>query len=152
MESEMEIVCEECGVTFVHVPRNQRSPNVPARCSLCQSQRALSQFQAAEPQYTGDPNEYRSPMACSTPAPQRRHRDNRRQDQRPSSNDTSVSRHPSQQRSPQRRGPRQQLFSTVCAKCGSTTHVPFQPSKFQQVLCRACYREVRTPPPAPENG
>ena len=39
---------------------------------------------------------------------------------------------------------RRQLFPAVCADCGKTTEVPFEPSQGRPVYCSDCYRKVRT--------
>ena len=39
--------------------------------------------------------------------------------------------------------PRRQLFPAVCADCGKTTEVPFEPSQGRPVYCSDCYRKVR---------
>jgi CxxC-x17-CxxC domain-containing protein len=139
MENELDIVCEDCGVTFVHTPRTDRPTAAPTRCSLCRSQFARSKAATDKPQYTGDPNEYRSPMACTFPEPRRSGRDGRGPVERTVGNEGGRARHRSAR----------PMFTAVCSKCGSTAHVPFQPSKFQEVLCRTCYQEKRGVRPAP---
>ncbi len=39
--------------------------------------------------------------------------------------------------------PRRQLFPAVCADCGKSTEVPFEPSQGRPVYCSDCYRKVR---------
>lgn len=41
------------------------------------------------------------------------------------------------------RGPRE-LHDAVCAECGTTTQVPFQPSGDRPVYCRDCYAQRRS--------
>ncbi|MFC1913305.1 CxxC-x17-CxxC domain-containing protein [Chloroflexota bacterium] len=36
-----------------------------------------------------------------------------------------------------------QMFPTVCAECGKSTEVPFQPRGDKPVYCSDCYRKVR---------
>ncbi len=36
-----------------------------------------------------------------------------------------------------------QMFPTVCAECGKSTEVPFQPHGDKPVYCSDCYRKVR---------
>jgi CxxC-x17-CxxC domain-containing protein len=142
MENELDIVCEDCGVTFVHMPRGDRPTAAPTRCSLCRSQFARSKATTDKPQYTGDPNEYRSPMACTFPEPRRSGRDGRGLVERTGGVGSEGGR--------ARHRAARPMFTAVCSKCGSTAHVPFQPSKFQEVLCRTCYQEkrgVRSAPP-----
>lgn len=43
----------------------------------------------------------------------------------------------------QRGGPRQ-MFTAVCADCGVTTEVPFEPRQGRPVYCRSCF-EKRNP-------
>lgn len=40
------------------------------------------------------------------------------------------------------RGPRE-MHEAVCANCGVTTQVPFQPSGDRPVYCRECYAQKR---------
>ncbi len=40
------------------------------------------------------------------------------------------------------RAPRQ-MFPAICAECGKSTEVPFQPSGDRPVYCSDCYRKVR---------
>lgn len=35
------------------------------------------------------------------------------------------------------------MFSAVCAECGKTTQVPFEPRGDKPVYCSDCYRKVR---------
>lgn len=37
-----------------------------------------------------------------------------------------------------------QMYPAVCAICGTTTTVPFQPSGDKPVYCRDCFRQKRT--------
>ncbi|MCD6567932.1 MAG: zinc-ribbon domain containing protein [Dehalococcoidia bacterium] len=39
-------------------------------------------------------------------------------------------------------GPRQ-MFPAVCAECGKSTEVPFQPRGDRPVYCSDCYRKLR---------
>ena len=41
------------------------------------------------------------------------------------------------------RGPRE-MHDAVCASCGATTQVPFQPSGDRPVYCRDCYAQKRS--------
>ena len=36
-----------------------------------------------------------------------------------------------------------QMFPVICADCGKSTEVPFQPSNDKPVYCSDCYRKVR---------
>lgn len=145
MEEDFEMVCQGCGVTFVGSAAQARmlgqegeAEKKPVFCSLCRAARGQSLREEQErTQYTGDPNEYRSPMACDSPPSRPR----------------GPWRGPPREggRAPSRGGGRRmtgggQLFSATCTQCGATAHVPFQPSKFQQVLCRSCFQEKRNAP------
>jgi len=147
MENELEIVCEDCGVTFVYTPRGGRRGSIdtpPTRCSLCRAEHARSARNQGTPSYTGDPNEYRSPMACDEPEPVR--------PRRPRGPNPRRGNHDQHEPGRSKRRDRQ-MFTAVCSKCGATAHLPFQPSKFQEVLCRSCYQEKRgrgRNPPRPE--
>jgi len=138
-EEDFEMVCQGCGVTFVGTAAQLRmlerteGEQRPVFCSLCRGVQGRSGREEDRPRYTGDANEYRSPMACDDP--------------------------PARSRGPRRGPPRdggrpaprasggratgRQLFSATCTKCGATAHVPFQPSRFQEVLCRTCFQEKR---------
>ncbi len=39
--------------------------------------------------------------------------------------------------------PRREMFPAVCAECGKSTQVPFQPSEDRPVYCRDCYNKIR---------
>jgi len=39
--------------------------------------------------------------------------------------------------------PRRQLFPAVCADCGKSTEVPFEPSQGRPVYCSDCFRKVK---------
>lgn len=158
MESEHEILCDACGVSFIPRYRHGQPPTAPpkgqSRCSICRARDAESRRTDARPNYTGDVNEYRSPMACDFPAgrnpygrnPYGRNPYGRKpNDQR---GHREANRNPSAQQEKNlgartQHQPRRAEFVAVCANCGATAHVPFEPSRFQQVLCRACHRENR---------
>ncbi|MDD4859645.1 MAG: zinc-ribbon domain containing protein [Dehalococcoidales bacterium] len=36
-----------------------------------------------------------------------------------------------------------QMFPAVCAECGKTTQVPFEPKQGRPVYCSDCYRKVK---------
>jgi CxxC-x17-CxxC domain-containing protein len=38
---------------------------------------------------------------------------------------------------------RREMFPAVCAQCGQSTQVPFQPRDNRPVYCSACYNKVR---------
>ena len=38
---------------------------------------------------------------------------------------------------------RSQMFPAVCAQCGKTTEVPFEPREGRPVYCSDCYRKVK---------
>jgi CxxC-x17-CxxC domain-containing protein len=40
---------------------------------------------------------------------------------------------------------RREMFPAVCAECGISTHVPFEPRQDRPVYCRECYDKVRLP-------
>jgi len=42
---------------------------------------------------------------------------------------------------------RRVTYQGICAKCGATAHVPFEPTSGREVLCRGCYAEKRGLPP-----
>ena len=159
MTEPMDVVCEGCGVTFVlsefaHSRRESLEPEQrpPLLCSLCRAERRQTRAQEAsgETKFTGDPNEYRSPMdvrAPDGPARRGRRRSVRRGDQ--GASDGAKHREGERPRRRRRRnaGGSRVLYPAVCAKCGASTHVPFQPSKWQPVYCRACYADLRAGTP-----
>lgn len=40
--------------------------------------------------------------------------------------------------------PVRQMFPAVCAQCGKSTEVPFEPSNGRPVYCRDCYNKINT--------
>ena len=40
-------------------------------------------------------------------------------------------------------GAPRQMFQAICADCGKSTEVPFQPSQGRPVYCSDCYRKVQ---------
>ena len=40
-------------------------------------------------------------------------------------------------------GSRRQMFPAVCAECGKSTEVPFEPRGDRPVYCSDCYRKLR---------
>lgn len=45
---------------------------------------------------------------------------------------------------------RKMMYQGICAKCGATAHVPFEPTSGREVLCRGCYAEKKGLPPIDE--
>lgn len=39
--------------------------------------------------------------------------------------------------------PRREMFTVVCAECGNTTQVPFEPRDGRPVYCSDCYNKTR---------
>ncbi|WP_437676450.1 zinc-ribbon domain containing protein [Sorangium sp. So ce131] len=109
-----------------------------------------------KPRYTGDVNEYRSPMQDAysglTPAwtvPSHYHQRPRggapaRDDgnyRAPSFAGERRAVAPSRAAAPQPRAPRTRpMFSITCKSCGSEGEVPFKPVEGRDVFCQACYR------------
>lgn len=135
--SEHECLCDDCGVTFV-ARRNPspRAGETKRLCSLCRANlRAARQTTTA--QVSGDRNEYRSPMPCELPAAQP-HR-------KPHPSTPRTASHTAKTRGKASTGARsrRELFAKVCDRCGATAYVPFEPTRFQPVLCRGCYNEKK---------
>jgi len=110
--------------------------------------------------YTGDVNEYRSPMAdphfATYPSYGRPNhaahaprQENQQGPHRPARSFGGPSRDaiaPREGGAPRGsnmsgpRGPRGQGFAITCAACGVAASVPFKPAEGQKVYCRTCYR------------
>lgn len=104
--------------------------------------------------FTGDVNEYRSPMAdphfASYPSYGRRTFHPAGQTPRPRvARDDGNYRAPSGGQQGQPRGPRpsgshgpsrSHGFPITCAACGTSATVPFKPNENQKVYCKTCYR------------
>jgi CxxC-x17-CxxC domain-containing protein len=117
--------------------------------------------------YTGDVNEYRSPMqdrSFTAPSWPRAEDPPRRAPRRPASpapwSSDGVYRAPStfhgdragnvQPHGPRpHAGPRHrapsELFHITCSACGAQAEVPFQPAEGRDVFCQPCYRARRPP-------
>jgi CxxC-x17-CxxC domain-containing protein len=172
---DIEVSCQECGETFVftgaeaafYKARSLSMP--PKRCKECRGARARGNERVAESSAdrypTGDPNEYRSPMACETPGlnfARQRPTNVRTRPRTPQSDEYRSpafrDSEPMQQRAPRiEHGPERParrrerpMFQTVCAKCAATAHVPFEPSPSREVLCKVCFDEKRGIAPATE--
>jgi len=116
--------------------------------------------------YTGDVNEYRSPMpdpgfpgarggtsvpwgartrSSDTPAFRDDHRaPSYLHGQRAQSNDRRRAAPPDAQR---RRAPAQ-VFDITCDECGVSATVPFKPDEGREIFCPTCYRARKSPPTA----
>jgi CxxC-x17-CxxC domain-containing protein len=106
------------------------------------------------PRYTGDVNEYRSPMQDSSspymnswPAASAQrprggavHRDDGNY-RAPSFIGERRAAAASRDAAPERRAPRTRpTFSITCKSCGAEGQVPFKPVEGRDVFCQACYR------------
>lgn len=160
--NDRQIVCQDCGESFTFSAAEEeffrtRNLTQPKRCKNCRADRSRGGAQPARPVYpTGDPNEYRSPMQCEMPQPvwPRQARTDRfvaaaqgNQGADPQATERHNFRGPSRRRFGQR-----QLFVATCSQCGATAHVPFEPSRGQQVFCKPCYAEKRGAPVTPESS
>lgn len=107
-------------------PRAQGERSAPAQATAAPLERAARRPHAPA-RYTGDVNEYRSPMP-----------------------DPHFSSYPSY--APRARGaapdrggrfssgPRGRSFPITCAACGAAATVPFKPIQGQKVYCRTCFQ------------
>ncbi|MDI3282719.1 CxxC-x17-CxxC domain-containing protein [Polyangium sp. 15x6] len=104
---------------------------------------------AARPgRYTGDVNEYRSPMpdphfamypSYGRPAaPGHRGGGSPQRGQGPRDGGHDRAQGPRTSSGP--RGPRGRGFPITCAACGVAATVPFKPAEGQKVYCRACFQ------------
>ena len=157
-DEPVEVVCDGCGVTFVlstfaRRRRDARSEageqSEPQYCSICRAERrqAKENDQRSDRSFTGDPSEYRSPMDVRMPEPTRR-AEGRRGSSRGWHRTESGARGSGGERRSSGRQRRRgtgtgRRYLATCAKCGATTFVPFEPSKWQPVYCRGCYAELR---------
>lgn len=164
VEQDIEVVCLDCGETFTFTGAEAefykaRSLSQPKRCKECRGGRGRREDGAARFP-TGDPNEYRSPMPCEMPSPSWGRPAAARGRSAPQASDEYRSpafrdTEPAVQPRPEGAGRRRrerQVFQTVCAKCGATAHVPFEPNPGRQVLCKPCFDESRGLPPAAEDA
>jgi CxxC-x17-CxxC domain-containing protein len=177
-----QIVCAMCGASFVFSAAEaavytERGLAPPKRCRECRRARKEQRGQQDDaqrrvhdrgldaravrpraPRYTGDVNEYRSPMpdayagaAWSAPprarGPRVLHDDGIYR--APSFGGESAARHAAPRGEPPRRagagpGARQSqsrpMFSITCKSCGSEGQVPFKPIEGRDVFCQTCYR------------
>jgi CxxC-x17-CxxC domain-containing protein len=163
-DDSIQIACVQCGQTFEVTQREREHYErrglsfPPKRCRACREGRARRP-EAPSPRFpTGDPNEYRSPMACAVPDPApvpARRRPVARADaseyRSPAFRDSEpqFSRGYWRQRGngpaqegaappPHRARPRP-MFTATCATCGGTAHVPFEPAPSRPVLCKTCF-------------
>lgn len=180
------IVCAMCGTRFLFSAAEaavyaERKLAAPKRCRECRRVRkeqrgrldGAPRGQRAHradgygvpprtPRYTGDVNEYRSPMPdtyagppwAGQPPPMRPRRAH-------VAKDDGIYRAPSfggDRRGPRRGGPpahpeqhgaadpetrtprSRPMFSITCKSCGAEGEVPFKPIDGRDVFCKACYR------------
>jgi CxxC-x17-CxxC domain-containing protein len=171
-------VCTNCGETFVFSAAEasvfaDRGLTAPKRCKTCRrarkeqadaartggtargahpSHRPTGRHDArARPRYTGDVNEYRSPMQDSYSAPAWQKSPDRGRRGPGLSNDGNYRapsypqdrQPPAAERSPRsatRRSARGEVFSIKCSACGVDAEVPFKPADGREVFCQSCYR------------
>jgi CxxC-x17-CxxC domain-containing protein len=165
-EQDIEVVCLDCGQSFTFTGAEAefykaRSLSTPKRCKECRGARGRKEDGPAR-YPTGDPNEYRSPMPCEMPPTNWARPSAWRGRSATPADDTYRSpafrnSEPAQQQQPRvdgggRRRRERRVFQTICAKCGATAHVPFEPTPGRDVLCQPCFDESRGLPPAVEEG
>jgi len=145
----------------------ERELAVPRRCRACRSARKRRQAsrQAAggpqsrsprtssprdsppdspdvsprRPRYTGDVNEYRSPMpdpAFPRYTPQGHPQADRGEAAGGEAGRTDANRRPAGNR----RRPRARSFAITCQACGADAEVPFRPREGREIFCSTCYR------------
>lgn len=141
-EQDQQLVCLDCGTDFTFSRGEaeafaRRGLQPPKRCKNCRANRARNRPDAAPVRYpTGDPNEYRSPMQCDFPSAQ------------PARAPRDLASNEAGRGKPRNRFARRMMYATVCSVCGATAHVPFDPGKGREVLCRGCYAVKRGVAPA----
>lgn len=151
-----QITCASCGSSFLftaaeaaaRAERGHTSP--PPLCKPCwRARRAKPDAARKEPRppraaaarpprqarYTGDVNEYRSPMPDPHfgASPSYRNAPARATGQRREGDGAPAPRHAP-------RNARERGFPITCAACGQAAVVPFQPAQGQKVYCRTCFR------------
>jgi CxxC-x17-CxxC domain-containing protein len=180
-----QIVCASCGLSFlfsaaeasVYAARQLASP--PKRCKNCRKARKEQLASPHHPsaghgerfrggpqeargrRYTGDVNEYRSPMQDNFPPPVPYRNDiaapargNSRgqvghgEYRSPSFPDERSARRA--HRGPSTRGatepnrrPEPPRYPITCKACGAEAEVPFKPTEGRDLFCKPCYRSRR---------
>jgi CxxC-x17-CxxC domain-containing protein len=174
-----QLTCADCGGSFVFTASEaafyaEKGLTAPKRCKECRAARKQGGGgrgrgpSGRPPRYTGDVNEYRSPMQDNgyQPAPARRDGRAPRSD----GNYRAPSFGGDAARRPRRPGgdaprpgalpPRAQaapapsepgagtarrarrarpLFDITCSSCGASSQVPFEPIEGREVFCKDCY-------------
>lgn len=120
------------------------------------------------PRYTGDVNEYRSPMADTNNWSQPQWQGNTQPQRAPRRGGPGIYRDSGDYRAPsgqiagtsgfarpqrprgadgppQRKKPQGESYSITCNSCGAQAEVPFKPAEGREVFCQPCYR-ARKPP------
>jgi CxxC-x17-CxxC domain-containing protein len=107
------------------------------------------------PRYTGDVNEYRSPMQVPqrdteyrAPAFRDAERAGKvRRARGPAAAPQRPARRPDPNRAPAHEAPSRRAratFQVQCSACGAQAEVPFQPQPGREVFCQSCHRARRT--------
>jgi CxxC-x17-CxxC domain-containing protein len=178
-----QIICNTCGLSFlfsaaeasVYAARHLAAP--PKRCKDCRKARkeqlgspygapasgghsGRTPQQAPGRHYTGDVNEYRSPMQDGSssvtpyrndPAPQRRgygrspiNDGEYRSPSFPDERARGASRGNSARRSSEpSKKPAPARYPITCKACGAEAEVPFKPAEGRDLFCQPCYRARR---------
>jgi CxxC-x17-CxxC domain-containing protein len=171
-----QITCADCGRSFVFTAAEaafyaEKGLTAPKRCKECRAARKQGRGRGASsgrpPRYTGEVNEYRSPMQDNgyQPAPAQRSRGPRQDgNYRAPSFGGDAARRPRPPArpprapeasaapigepgaEPKRRARRARpLFDITCSACGASSQVPFEPIEGREVFCKDCY-VARKPP------
>src|SRR5262245_23950540 len=185
------IVCGDCGASFlfsageaaVFAERGLAAPKRCKECRLARKGRAQSPMGSASaprgngyrrgpvagegrggpPRYTGDVNEYRSPMQdrfdptaaysagpmaprggeaprAGQPPHTRGEFPRVRREHRERAPLASADRAGAPPPTGPRRRVQAEMFSITCDACGTNAEVPFRPAEGREVFCQACYR------------
>jgi CxxC-x17-CxxC domain-containing protein len=126
--ADRSMTCRDCGKQFVFTAGEQefyasRGFSEPTRCSDCRAARKASRDSGG---YGGD-REYSSSRGGYG-----------------SDREYSSSRSGGYGSSSRSQSGARQMFQAVCADCGTTTEVPFEPRQGRPVYCRDCF-EKRNP-------
>jgi len=127
--ADKPMTCRDCGKQFIFTAGEQefygsRGFSEPTRCAECRAARKASRDSGG----SGGDREYGSSRGGGYG----------------SDREYSSSRSGGYSSGSRSQGGERQMFQAVCADCGTTTEVPFEPRQGRPVYCRDCF-EKRNP-------